>query len=151
LGETTKTSAAGKEVGKTRSPFTQPFFPRSFGLQASRFSELVASMPSTSLWMMNTGYVGSNIKVKIRHSSAMLEALLAGNIAWKTDPDFGYDIVDIDSPANVDLLATVPAEILNPTLAIEEEIYRDWVERMKKDRREFLRSHNVAATIINTI
>ena len=59
--------------------------------------------------------------------------------------------MDIDSPANVDLLATVPAEILNPTLAIEEEIYRDWVERMKKDRREFLRSHNVAATIINTI
>jgi phosphoenolpyruvate carboxykinase (ATP) len=27
LGETSKTSAAGKERGKTRSPFTQPFFP----------------------------------------------------------------------------------------------------------------------------
>ena len=37
LGETTKTSASGKDRGKTRSPFTQPFFPLSHGLQAERF------------------------------------------------------------------------------------------------------------------
>ncbi|MDP6933720.1 MAG: phosphoenolpyruvate carboxykinase (ATP), partial [Myxococcota bacterium] len=52
LGETTKTSAAGKEVGKTRSPFTQPFFPRAHGLQAERFSEIAATMPQVSMWMM---------------------------------------------------------------------------------------------------
>jgi phosphoenolpyruvate carboxykinase (ATP) len=151
LGETTKTSAAGKEVGKTRSPFTQPFFPRSFGLQAARFSELVASMPDTVLWMMNTGYVGIDLKVKIHHSSAMLEAMLAGTIAWKTDPDFDYDIVDVDNPANSVLLELVPAEILNPAIVIDNEIYRDWVIRMKKDRRQFLYSHGVDPKIIATI
>ena len=45
LGETSKTSAAGKERGKTRSPFTQPFFPAKHGLQAKRFAELAATMP----------------------------------------------------------------------------------------------------------
>ncbi|MDO8644352.1 MAG: phosphoenolpyruvate carboxykinase (ATP), partial [bacterium] len=78
LGETTKTSAAGKERGKTRSPFTQPFFPRAHGLQAKRFSQLAATMPHTDLWLMNTGYVGGSqkevdageaLKIKIRHSS----------------------------------------------------------------------------------
>jgi len=151
LGETTKTSAAGKEVGKTRSPFTQPFFPRSFGLQASRFSELVASMPGTALWMMNTGYVGADLKVKIHHSSSMLEAMLAGTIAWKTDPDFGYDIVDVDDPVNSALLELVPAAILNPVTVIDNEVYRDWVSRMKRDRCEFLRSHGVDPKIIATI
>ena len=45
LGETSKTSAAGKERGKTRSPFTQPFFPAKHGLQAERFAELAQTMP----------------------------------------------------------------------------------------------------------
>ena len=35
LGETSKTSAAGKERGKTRSPFTQPFSPPSMGFRPS--------------------------------------------------------------------------------------------------------------------
>ena len=95
LGETTKTSAAGKERGKTRSPFTQPFFPLAHGLQAKRFSELAETMPHVDLWMMNTGYVGGDadsvkkgegFKVKIRHSSAMLEALLTDAIVWTRDP-----------------------------------------------------------------
>lgn len=155
LGETTKTSAAGKEVGKTRSPFTQPFFPRSFGLQASRFSEIVATMPMTTLWMMNTGYVAgtaeNGIKIKIHHSSAMLEALLSGNIVWKTDTDFGYDIVDVDHPSNAPLLNIVPASILNPSLIIDSEIYQNWVLKMKNDRVEFLKSYNVSHKIIATI
>ena len=152
LGETTKTSASGKDVGKTRSPFTQPFFPRSFGLQASRFSELVSTMPNTVLWMMNTGYVAGSaddgIKIKIKHSSAMLEAMLANDIVWKVDPDFGYEIVDVDHPANAVLVEHVPREILNPVLAVDPGVYQDWVERMKKDRVAFLESHNVDTEII---
>ncbi|MBI2346282.1 MAG: phosphoenolpyruvate carboxykinase (ATP) [Deltaproteobacteria bacterium] len=87
LGETSKTGAAGKERGKTRSPFTQPFFPRSHALQAKRFNELAATMKHCTMWLMNTGYIagdqrdveaGKALKVKIAHSSAMLEALLGG-------------------------------------------------------------------------
>lgn len=161
LGETTKTSAAGKEVGKTRSPFTQPFFPRAFGLQAKRFSELAATMPDVTLWMMNTGYVGGDQKdvnagtahkVKIRHSSAMLEAMLTDSIKWTADPDFGYLVVDLDAPENADLLEKVPAEILRPVLYYERtgrmDEYRAWVAEMKRARREFLEGYKVDPAIV---
>jgi phosphoenolpyruvate carboxykinase (ATP) len=106
LGETTKTSAAGKERGKTRSPFTQPFFPLQHGLQAERFSEIAATMSDVDMWMMNTGYVGGGhrevweeraLKIKIPHSSAMLEAMLAGTIVSKTDPHYATENVDVDA------------------------------------------------------
>ena len=161
LGETTKTSAAGKDTGKTRSPFTQPFFPRAFGLQAGRFRELAATMPNVGLWMMNTGYVGGSVKevaadqafkVKIRHSSAMLEALITEKIAWTEDPDFGYLVVDLDAPENAALLEKVPAEILRPVTFFEKagrmDEYRAWVAAMKSERRTFLEKFDVDADII---
>lgn len=164
LGETSKTSAAGKDRGKTRSPFTQPFFPAQYGLQAGRFRELAATMPGVPMWLMNTGYVGGDqkavdagtaLKVKIRHSSAMLEALLSGDVAWTRDPDFGYDVVDVDSPRNAELLQKVPVAILSPrTWYAEqgrEQEYRAWVDAMKAGRREFLASYDVDADIIEAV
>jgi phosphoenolpyruvate carboxykinase (ATP) len=161
LGETTKTSAAGKDVGKTRSPFTQPFFPLAHGLQAQRFSELAATMPGVDLWMMNTGYVGGDglsvregrgFKVKIRHSSAMLEALVRGQIAWKRDPDFGYNIVDVDHPANAALVASVPLQILEPRRYYAAEgraaEYTAWTAQMKRERKDFLESWEVDPAIV---
>lgn len=161
LGETSKTSAAGKERGRMRSPFTQPFFPRPNGLQASRFNELVATMPGVQLWLMNTGYVGGDqaavdagkaLKVKIRHSTAMLNALLRGSAKWTRDPDFGYEVIDVNAPENKDLLADVPAEILQPRVFFEKagrmDEYRAWVALMKKDRKEFLDKNAVKPEII---
>jgi len=162
LGETSKTSAAGKERGKTRSPFTQPFFPAAFGLQAVRFRELAATMSDVSMWLMNTGYVGGDargveegqaLKVKIRHSSAMLEALLAGTIVWKQDPDFGYEIVDVDDAANAQLVAAVGEDILEPqrfyAKADRLPEYHAWIARMKSERRSFLESYAVDADIVS--
>jgi phosphoenolpyruvate carboxykinase (ATP) len=164
LGETTKTSAAGKERGKTRSPFTQPFFPLAHSLQAKRFSELAATFGDTTMWLMNTGYIaggapevkaGQALKVKIPHSSAMLEALIAGNIRWTRDPDFGYELVDVDAPENAALLAKVPAEVLQPQRYYEAQgrsaEYRAWVEAMKRERAAFLRSHDVDEAIVAAI
>ncbi len=164
LGETTKTSAAGKERGKTRSPFTQPFFPRNFALQPIRFRELLAHFPDLILWMMNTGYVGGDaldekngtaLKVKIRHSSAMLEFMIKGAIKWKKDPDFGYNIVDVTASENSELLKLVPREILNPIILYEKQgrmdEYRAWVKNIKKDREAFLRSYNIPEDIITAV
>lgn len=164
LGETSKTSAAGKERGKTRSPFTQPFFTSPFGLQAKRFSELAARLPGLQTWLMNTGYVGGDqkdeekgeaLKVKIRHSSAMLEAMLSGKIRWKKDPDFGYEIVDVDAPENAELLSKVPKEILNPKIFFENkgrgDQYKAWVEQMKTEREAFLKKFSVDEDIIQTV
>ncbi|MEM9727846.1 MAG: phosphoenolpyruvate carboxykinase (ATP), partial [Myxococcota bacterium] len=161
LGETSKTSAAGKERGKTRSPFTQPFFPAKHGLQAKRFAELAGTMPGVTMWLMNTGYIGGDandvkdekaLKVKIRHSSAMLEALLSDSIKWKRDPDFDYEIVDCDAPENRELVERVPIEILEPRRFYEgagrSDEYRTWVDQMKSGRREFLNKFHVAEPII---
>ena len=164
LGETSKTSAAGKERGKTRSPFTQPFFPLAHTLQASRFSELAATFPETTMWLMNTGYVagdarsvpkGEGLKVKIRHSSAMLEALLEDTITWTKDPDFGYEVVDVDAPENAALLERVPAEILQPRLWFQKadkmDIYEAWVAQLKKERRAFLEKYAVEDEIVKAV
>ncbi len=164
LGETSKTSAAGKDRGKTRSPFTQPFFPAAFGLQAIRFRELAATMSDVTMWLMNTGYVGGDardveagtaLKVKIRHSSAMLEALLSGSIAWTTDPDFGYEIVDVEDPANAALVDAVGAAILQPRRFYADagrlDEYTAWVARMKAERTEFLRSYDVDEDIVAAV
>jgi phosphoenolpyruvate carboxykinase (ATP) len=164
LGETSKTSAAGKERGKTRSPFTQPFFPRSAGKQAQRFDDLVETLPSVQMWMMNTGYVGGDdravtagkaLKVKIRHSTAMVNALLHDRCKWVIDPDFGYEVIDVTAPENKELLDLVPAEILQPRLFFERngrmDDYRGWVALLHKDRRVYLDKHKVAADIIAAV
>ena len=161
LGETSKTSAAGKERGKTRSPFTQPFFPAKHGLQAKRFAELAATMPNVTMWLMNTGYIGGDandvksnvaLKVKIRHSSAMLEALLSESIKWKVDPDFGYEVVDVDAEQNRHLLEIVPADILCPAGYYERtgrtDEYRAWVTQMNEGRKEFLARFRVDDAIV---
>ncbi|MCO4743484.1 MAG: phosphoenolpyruvate carboxykinase (ATP) [Proteobacteria bacterium] len=160
LGETTKTSAAGKERGRIRSPFTQPFFPLEHGLQATRFAELLASTGAITTWLMNTGYVagdaasvkeGKGHKVKIRHSSAMLEALFADHVVWKRDNDFGYDIVDIDAPENAHLLELVPAEILNPKQAYDADVYAAEVATRHAERRAFLGRFGVDPKIIEAV
>lgn len=161
LGETSKTSAAGKERGKTRSPFTQPFFPAKHGLQAKRFAAIASTMPDVTMWLMNTGFVGGDandvkadkaLKVKIRHSSAMLEALLSDSIKWKRDPDFDYEIVDCDALENAHLVERVPPEILEPRRFFEaqgrSDEYRAWVDMMKSGRRDFLAKFKVAAPIV---
>ena len=164
LGETSMTSAAGKERGKTRSPFTQPFFPLAHSGQAERFSELAETFDKTTMWMMNTGYIGGDgrdeaageaLKVKIRHSSAMLEALLGGEIVWAIDPDFGYEIVDVAAPQNAALVELVPAEILQPRRYFERvgrmDDYNAWVGRMKQERKAFLEKFSVAPEIIAAV
>jgi ATP-dependent phosphoenolpyruvate carboxykinase len=113
---------------------------------------------------MNTGYVGGDerdekkgeaLKVKIRHSSAMLEAMLSGRIKWKKDPDFGYEIVDVDAPENNKLMSKVPKEILNPKIFFEKngrgELYKSWVEKMKTERGDFLEKFKVDPNIIKAV
>ncbi|MBN1593944.1 MAG: hypothetical protein JW941_11940, partial [Candidatus Coatesbacteria bacterium] len=120
----------------------------------------VKKLPGLTTWMMNTGYVGGDekdrqagkaFKVKIKHSSAMLEAMIRDEIKWKIDPDFGYEIVDVDAPENAKLLEKVPVEVLNPRVFYEREgrmdEYNAWVKQMKTDRAAFLKKFNVPQEI----
>jgi phosphoenolpyruvate carboxykinase (ATP) len=144
LGETTGTSAGGKdEEGKfLRVPGTNPFFPRDMADMGNRMLELLDSHP-LEVFVLNTGRIGGgdghegSKKVKIPHSSALVQAIVQGTIEWVTDPDFGYEIA-----------ASVPGiddiEILQPRRLYERQgrmdEYNAMVERLKRERKEYLAS-----------
>jgi len=144
LGETMGTAASGADAGKAkRSPFTNPFFPLRNEQMANRYMELARTMPGVFNFMMNTGWVGGDdadekagraLKVKIRHSSAILQALSDGSIEWVEDKDFGYEVAK-EIPG-------VPAEILQPRKLYEAQgrlaEYDEWVKRLRSERRAYL-------------
>ncbi|MGH7726222.1 MAG: phosphoenolpyruvate carboxykinase domain-containing protein [Candidatus Eiseniibacteriota bacterium] len=144
LGETMGTAASGADAGKAkRSPFTNPFFPLRNEQMANRYMELAKTMPQVFNFMMNTGWVGGDendekagraLKVKIRHSSAILQALADGTIEWVEDPDFGYEVAKA--------VPGVPEEILRPKTLYaaqgRQSEYDEWVRRLREERRAYL-------------
>jgi phosphoenolpyruvate carboxykinase (ATP) len=144
LGETTGTSAGGlAEAGKfLRVPGTNPFFFGNDTLQGKRFSEILKQNPQIQVALMNTGCVGGHSedpcseKVKISHSSAILEALLKDEITWQEDKDFGYMI-------SSQPIFGVPSEIMNPQsiyINTGKQIeYQKTVESLISSRREYLK------------
>lgn len=148
LGETQGTSAGGvEEAGKSlRVPGTNPFFPLRHGLQGMRFLELAQHVPM-EVYLMNTGWVGGaqgtehSRKVKIRHSSAIVEALAKGTVAWKYDPDFGYETAN-----GVPGIATDDHELLEPRALYARtqrlDAYQRLVERLKQERSTHLNSYS---------
>jgi phosphoenolpyruvate carboxykinase (ATP) len=143
LGETKGTAAGGaEEAGKSlRVPGTNPFFPMPHDLQGNRFLELLEEHP-LEVYLLNTGRVGGpedderSKKVRIRHSSAIVEAIAEGTIAWERDPDFGY-LVASSVPGIDDEDVLQPRKLYERTGRIDE--YRAHVERLKAERAEFLR------------
>jgi phosphoenolpyruvate carboxykinase (ATP) len=143
LGETTGTSAGGKEEeGKSlRVPGTNPFFPLRHGQQGNRILELLDSHP-IEVFLMNTGRVGGredderSKKVKIPHSSAVVKGIAEGTISWTEDDDFGYQVAD--SVPGID-----DRELLQPRRLYEHQgrgdEYGRFVERFKAERAEFLK------------
>ena len=142
LGETTGTSAGGKsEEGRfLRVPGTNPFFPLPHGLQGNRILELLTSHPIQT-FLMNTGRVGGresddrSTKVKIPHSSAVVEAIAEGTIVWDADPDFGYQVAS-DVPGLDDARLLQPRRLYEAQGRMQE--YADLVERFKAERRAHL-------------
>jgi phosphoenolpyruvate carboxykinase (ATP) len=144
LGETKGTSAGGaEEAGKSlRVPGTNPFFPAPHGLQGNRFLELMEAHP-LEVFVMNTGRVGGgesvaeSRKVRIPHSSAIVKGIAEGTIEWERDPDFGYEVA-----VRVPGIDEADAEILQPRRLYERtgrsDEYRATVERLKRERAEFL-------------
>ncbi|HVB43222.1 MAG TPA: phosphoenolpyruvate carboxykinase [Streptosporangiaceae bacterium] len=143
LGETTGTSAGGKdEEGKfLRVPGTNPFFPRNMADMGNRMLELLDSH-ELKVYVLNTGRVGgkdeaTSKKVTIPYSSAIVQAIVEGSIKWAADPDFGYEVA-------VMLPGVDDIEILQPRLLYErqgrQQEYEATVERIKRERREYLTS-----------
>jgi phosphoenolpyruvate carboxykinase (ATP) len=142
LGETKGTAAGGAdEAGKSlRVPGTNPFFPMPHDLQGNRFLELLEEHP-LEVFLMNTGRVGGpegddrSKKVRIKHSSAIVEGIAEGTIVWEDDPDFGY-LVAASVPGIDDDEILQPRKLYERTGRLDE--YRAHVERLKAERAEFL-------------
>jgi phosphoenolpyruvate carboxykinase (ATP) len=145
LGETMGTAASGADAGKAkRSPFTNPFFPLRYEQMANRYMELAATMPHVFNFMMNTGWVGGDeeaekagraMKVKIRHSSAILQGIAEGSIEWIDDPDFDYEVARS--------IPGVPEELLSPRKYYESQgrtaEYGEAVQKLRAERRDYIR------------
>lgn len=144
LGETKGTSAGGTaEEGKSlRVPGTNPFFFDDDSLQGNRLMDLFDSIDhEVGVYVMNTGRVGGtesddrSKKVRIADSSAIVEGIVSGNVAWEEDRDFGYlvaaEVPGIDDP-----------ELLQPARLYERQgrsaEYRSKVESLLAERRDYL-------------
>jgi phosphoenolpyruvate carboxykinase (ATP) len=145
LGETKGTSAGGaEEAGKSlRVPGTNPFFPLLHAQQGNRFLELWRAAPF-DVYLMNTGRIGGpdgderSKKVKIPHSSAVVQAIAEGGIEWREDPDFGYKIATRvpGFPAGDDDLLW-PRRLYEAQGRLDE--YQKMVARLHEERRAYLR------------
>ena len=144
LGETTGTSAGGKdEDGKfLRVPGTNPFFPRDMADMGNRMLELLDSH-EVEVFVLNTGRIGGgdahpgSKKVKIPHSSALVQAIVEGTIEWTTDPDFGYEIA-ASVPGIDDLEILQPRRLYERQGRLDE--YDAMVSRLKRERKDYLAS-----------
>ena len=157
LGETKGTSAGGAaEAGKSlRVPGTNPFFFTNDALQGQRLLDLLETMPDLEVYLMSTGRVGGeddderSKKVRIKHSSAVVQGIVEGTIEWEEDPDFGYYVA-------ADLPGFEDPEILQPTRLYERQgrmdEYNAIVRQLKTERQEFLRSFpGLDESIVNAI
>jgi phosphoenolpyruvate carboxykinase (ATP) len=144
LGETTGTSAGGKdEEGKfLRVPGTNPFFPRDMADMGNRMLELLDGH-EMRVFVLNTGRVGGgegddrSKKVKIPHSSAIVQAIVEDTIEWEQDPDFGYEVAS-SLPGIDDMDILQPRRLYERQGRLDE--YNAMVQRMKTERREYLAS-----------
>jgi phosphoenolpyruvate carboxykinase (ATP) len=145
LGETQGTSAGGAaEEGKAlRVPGTNPFFPLRDEQQGNRFLDLMTTI-DFEVFLLNTGRIGgpdadaTSKKIEIEDSGAIVKAIAEGTISWERDPDFGYEVATA-------LPGVGDAEKLQPRLLYERtgrsDDYRRTVERLKRERREFLEGY----------
>lgn len=157
LGETKGTSAGGaEEMGKNlRVPGTNPFFFNNDALQGNRLLELLDTMPDLDVYLMNTGRVGGtdgderSKKVKIRHSSAVVQGIVSDTIEWEEDPDFGYYVAK-SLPDFPDEELLRPYKLYERQGRLDE--YARIVEALGEERREYLRSYpGLDESIVNAI
>jgi phosphoenolpyruvate carboxykinase (ATP) len=107
------------------------------------------------VYLLNTGRVGGkegeedSKKIAIEDSGAIVEAIAEGTGTWERDPDFGYEVA-------TSLPGLDDVEKLQPRLLYERagraEEYRSIVERLKRERIEFLERYpGLAPEIVDAI
>ena len=110
--------------------------------QGNRFLELLNQRP-VDVYLMNTGWIGGphgtthSKKVKIRHSSAVVQGIADNSIEWVKDDAFGYEIAQtIPGISQEDQILLRPADYYKSTN--RETEYTSLVEELKESRQQYL-------------
>jgi len=107
--------------------------------------ELIDTMPHLEVYLMNTGRVGGpddderSKKVRIKHSSAVLQGIVEGSVTWEKDPDFGY-LVARDLPGFEDPELLQPRRLYERQDRMDE--YTEIVKRLGEERTAYLSGYD---------
>lgn len=148
LGESVETSAGDpSQAGKSKRVVgTNPFIIGPEEEEGNRFLEILKQHPEMEVYVMNTGRVGgeNGEKITVRHSVEIIKQIAQGTIKWKVDPDWNYLIPD-DIP-------NINYERFNPLNYYSEEEYKQRVESLKAERKDWLKKFpNLAPEISASI
>ncbi len=148
LGESIETAAgdptkAGKAV---RVVGTNPFIVGDPAEEGNWMQRFLKENPDIECFILNTGYVGGegNQKITIYDSTEIIKQIALGKVTWKKDPEWGY-LVPEHIP-NVDV------QRLDPRRYYTKEEYQQRTEKLRQDRRAYLRKFdNLNPQIIESV
>ncbi|HID94923.1 MAG TPA: phosphoenolpyruvate carboxykinase (ATP) [Candidatus Latescibacteria bacterium] len=139
LGESIETSAGDPEqAGKSKRVVgTNPFIIGSEAEEGNRFLEIMRNNPDIQCFLLNTGWVGgerSGVKISIKDSVKIIEMIARGEIRWREDPIWGYEI-----PAEIpgidmsrfDLENHYTKDRLQEVATLLREERREWLKQFK--------------------
>ena len=111
--------------------------------QGNRFYELLRANPFDA-YLLNSGWIvddageGSK-KVKVRQSSACVQAVADGGVEWSEDADLGYALA-----AHVPGIEADDEDLLRPKQRFKAlggmDEYAEWVKKLNAERAECLRA-----------
>lgn len=131
LGESVETSAGDpKHAGKTRRVVGfNPFIVGDPAVEGNAFLELV-NASSMQCFLLNTGRVGEAQNITADVSARLVEQILRGAVSWEKDAAWQYQV-----PTHV---PHVDLGLLDPKTHYDETTYKEKVNALKQERREWL-------------
>jgi phosphoenolpyruvate carboxykinase (ATP) len=136
LGESVGSAASDVDPGKPRRVVgTNPFIIGSFDEEGNRFYELLRKNPHIECYLLNTAMIGFGGKgegqeISVFDSATMVKEIARGNISWKKDPDWEYEVPE--EVPGLDMSKFRPRNHYSP------EKYAELTEELKAERREWL-------------
>lgn len=132
LGESIETSAGDptKAGQSKRCVGTNPFIVGPEHEEGNYIMNLLKKNPHMECLLLNTGKVGGQEKVSIRDSVGILKAVASGNVSWKKDDYWGYEVL-----AECD---GVDAERLDPTKYYTDAEWKEKNDKLRKERKDWI-------------
>jgi len=139
LGESVETSAGDPtQAGKPKRVVgTNPFIVGNEADEGNIFLNTLRRNPGMECYLLNTGWVGGEhrgVKISVKDSARIIEAIARGTITWKPDEFWGYEVPE--HVPGLDMARFDPDNFYAP-----DEIDRANRE-LRDERRRWLASFN---------